>query len=347
MRQEVKQDPLPPESRDPLGAAGPSTEGTFLYPTPWGGKALFVLEERGRWGSGDERIERAQAQQAKTQEVHQKVESGVASLAESLAQGHSEEFVRFLDAMGRFHRYSFGNAFLIALQRPDATLVAGFTAWKEMGRYVKAGEKGIAILAPLPKRLNVEAKDEEGTEEEKTTTKTISGSGVWGFKVVHVFDVSQTGGKPLPELAAVKGEPAHYLTRLKGEVQAQGILLEYRESLGGAFGVSRSGRIELLQGMPPAKEFSVLVHEFAHELLHPLTERAGISRTVKETEAEAVAYVVGRAIGLEPGTASSDYIQLYRGDTATLAASLDRIQKTATRILSALEEKGAVFSEAA
>ena len=143
----------------------------------------------------------------------------------------------------------------------------------------------------------------------------------------------------------MQGDPAHYLPRLKALIAAEGIRLDYHDDLGGAFGRSCGGRIELKTGMMGAQEFAVLVHEFAHELLHPLALRAGIPKIVKETEAEAVAYVVGRAVGLEPGTASCDYIQLNQGDTATLAASLERIQKAATRILSHLEGQTAFRKE--
>lgn len=319
-------------------------ERAVLY-TPFEREDLLLFEDKERGSNGkreteDDHTARIEAQRLKTEDTYRQVEAGLEALSRSLAEGKSEHLLMLLDAVSRFHRYSFGNTILIMLQRPDATLVAGFTTWKAMGRYVMAGEKGICILAPIPKRVRVEVEEErQGQDvEAKTETKTVTGSSVWGFKVVYVFDVSQTDGKPLPELATVKGDPAHYLPLLQERVRAEGIVLEYAEDLDGALGRSYGGRIQIKGGMSAAREFSTMVHEFAHELLHPKTERTEIPKTVKETEAEAVAYVVSRAVGLEVGTASSDYIQLYRGDADTLAMSLERIQKTATQILSGLEE---------
>ena len=325
--------------------------GAFFYrPSEW--KELLLAEERdpGRWNKGkaetqDERAARIEAQRLKTEETHQQVESGLEALSQSLIEGKSEQLLTLLNAMSRFHSYSLGNTILIMLQQPESTLVAGFTTWKEAGRYVKSGEKGIAILAPIPKRVRGEVKEERPDQdtEPKSSTKSTTGSAVCGFKVVYVFDVSQTDGKPLPEFAEVKGDPAHYLPLLKECVRAEGITLDYKEDIGEALGRSYGGRIEIKSGMSAAREFTTLVHEFAHELLHPKTERLEIPKTVKETEAEAVAYVVSRSIRLETGTASSDYIQLYHGNADTLGASLQRIQKTANQILSRLEEPDAGF----
>jgi hypothetical protein len=156
------------------------------------------------------------------------------------------------------------------------------------------------------------------------------------FKVVYVFDVSQTEGEPLPAPARVSGDPRDHTERLRGLVAECGISLEYQDSLGGPDGLSCGGRIVLRRGLEPAEEFSVLVHELAHELLHRREGRSALSKTVRETEAEAVAFVVGTAVGLETSTASSDYIHSYRGDRDTLAASLDRIQRVATRIITAV-----------
>ena len=128
------------------------------------------------------------------------------------------------------------------------------------------------------------------------------------------------------------------MSKLKALVAAEGITLGYKKNLGGADGVSNKGDIQLLEGMTSAREFSVLVHELAHELLHKDPERrAQTSKTIRETEAEAVAFVVCRGIGLETVSQHSDYIQLYRGSVATLTASLDAIRETSTRILRAVQ----------
>ena len=136
----------------------------------------------------------------------------------------------------------------------------------------------------------------------------------------------------------MRGDPGPWLARLTEHVEGRGIELVKSPMPAGQFGVSKGGRIELAEGMSPAQEFSVLVHEIAHELLHhdPAGERP-TSRTVRETEAEAVAFVVSSSAGLEVGSSSSDYIQLYSGDRATLRASLARIQRVSTEILAALE----------
>ena len=128
------------------------------------------------------------------------------------------------------------------------------------------------------------------------------------------------------------GDPAGHIDRLKAFARDQGIRLEYGRVPGGAEGASVGGTILLRPGMAPAEEFSTLVHEVAHELLHQGDGRPE-SRTVRETEAEAVAFVVCEAVGLQANGASADYIQLYQGDSKTLAASLERIQRTAAGII--------------
>lgn len=248
-------------------------------------------------------------------------------LSQALAQGKSEALVEYLKAVALFHDYSFGNVMLIMAQKPEATHVAGFQTWKKLGRFVRKGEKGIAIIAPMVFKSKEES--DERREDGKPQLR---------FRAVHVFDISQTDGEPLPEPDRIEGDPGVYTERLKGFVESRGITLTESEFLGGACGLSRGGAIELLAGMPPAKTFSVLVHETAHEMLHHCGE-ARPGKTVRETEAEAVAFVVTEAIGLRNGDSAASYIQLYDGDQATLAASLDRIQKTAAEIIAAITEE--------
>lgn len=249
-------------------------------------------------------------------------------LAASIAAGKSEGLTRFLDAVAKFHRYSFGNVMLMAMQRPDATHVAGFHTWLKVGRHVRKGEKGIMILAPMI------GKRRPGSTE--TETEGENESRVYGFRAVHVFDVSQTDGDPLPELDKMAGDPAGNVQRIKDSIASRGIALRYSDHLGGASGTSAGGIISILNGLDAAQEFAVLAHELAHESLHHVKGEV-LSKTVRETEAEAVAFIVCRAIGLEPGTACSDYIQMYAGDKETLAASLHRIQETAVGILKDLD----------
>ncbi len=123
-------------------------------------------------------------------------------------------------------------------------------------------------------------------------------------------------------------------------IAARGIKLTYSDDLGSFEGVSTGGHIAIRRGLTPAEEFSTLAHELGHELLHHSDNSERDSKTVHETEAQAVAFVVCRAIGLDTNTASSDYIQLYVGSKETLAASLDRIQHTSTSIITAILDRG-------
>jgi hypothetical protein len=135
----------------------------------------------------------------------------------------------------------------------------------------------------------------------------------------------------------VSGDPGENLERLAAFVRSRGIQLGYNPNIAPALGMSYGGRIALLPGQSKAEEFSTLVHETAHELLHKAERRTATTQTVRETEAEAVAFVVGKAVGLVTGTASADYIQLYHGNASLLAESLEVIQQSASVILAALE----------
>ena len=243
-------------------------------------------------------------------------------LVASVEAGKSQKLVEYLKAMGRFHNYSLGNAILIGFQKPDATQVAGFRTWQKLGRHVKKNEKGIAIMAPIVWRRKVTHADDEDQQERNEET-TLA------FKTAYVFDISQTDGKPLPDFTRVDGDPGVYIDRLREYITSKGIVLEYSDAIGSAEGVSAGGLIKLKKGLTAAEELSVLAHE----------ETIPKDKKVRETEAEAVAFVVCQGIGLDVNTASSDYIQLYNGDKDTLMESLERIQKTASEILEAVLDK--------
>lgn len=252
------------------------------------------------------------------------------TLSSSLATGHSEQLQTYLAAMARFHRYSLSNVFLIMLQRPDASHVAGYHTWRSLGRHVKEGEKGIAIIAPMRLAAKGESSPESGSGASPDDEPTIR------FRSAYVFDVSQTDGEPLPDIGQASGDPGAFSERLRNLVKQLSIELEFADDLGGALGVSKGGKIAIKADMPPAQEFSVLVHELAHELLHQKDREARPSKTVRETQAEAVAYIVAEGIGLDTGGASRNYIQLYQGDAKTLLDSLEEVRQAATEILSAL-----------
>ena len=194
------------------------------------------------------------------------------------------------------------------------------------------GQKGVRILAPMIGTRR--KKDSETTADSVATHKPV----LVGFRTACVFDISQTEGAALPEFTGkTTGEVGEFRERLIDFTTREGITLEFKEFIAPALGLSYGGRIVLLPGQSPAEEFSTLVHELAHEMLHKAERRTATTKTVRETEAEAVAFVVSQTIGLDAGRASADYIHLYHGNAALLAESLEVIQKTSALILSAIE----------
>jgi hypothetical protein len=276
--------------------------------------------------------------------AQQLIKQAVEYLIQQLEAGHSETLTAYLGAMARFHSYSFGNILQIARQRPSATRVAGFRAWKELGRFVKRGEKGIQILAPMVgyrRRKEVEEPNKSTEENSKPQPVLI------GFRAVYVFDLSQTEGADLPEFDHnITGEVGEHRDRLIDFLAQQNIALEYSENIAPALGVSYGGKIALLPGQSKAEEFVSLVHETAHELIHKSSRRTMTTAIVRETEAEAVAFIVGQAVGLEMGNASSDYIQLYKGNAALLAESLEVVQRTSAVILGAITVEESISQDA-
>ena len=272
-----------------------------------------------------------QSSTPKPQTAKEVIAANVKALIEQLEAGHSDALTAYLNAMSRFHNYSFGNILEIARQKPDAVRVAGLYAWNQLGRRVKKGEKGIRILAPI---IGVRRKPDAEAEKDITTQNRVV---LVGFRAAYVFDVSQTEGPDLPEPATVKGDAGENYDRLLAFIERQGIALEFNERIAPALGVSYGGKIALLPGQSKAETFATLVHELAHEMLHKAERRTAITKVVRETEAEAIAFVVGKAVGLETGTASADYIGLYHGNASLLAESLEVVQQTSAVILAALE----------
>ena len=183
-------------------------------------------------------------------------------LATLLDAGQSDQLTALIKTMARFHRYSWHNVALIMSQRPAATRVAGFQTWRALHRFVRKGEKGIAIMAPIVRRRDTNAERDS----------------VVGFRAAYVFDVEQTEGEPLPAPATASGNPGDKTAALKAAILSQGIDLQAVDDLGGALGTSSGGRIQLLTGLSPALEFTTLVHEWAHELLHHAADRPASPR---------------------------------------------------------------------
>jgi Type II/IV secretion system protein/N-terminal domain of anti-restriction factor ArdC len=232
----------------------------------------------------------------KLEQVKQLANKAIEQLSQALEKGQSETLRNYLAAIGRFHRYSLRNVMLIASQKPTATHVAGFHAWRTLGRFVKKGERGILILAPI-----VRAKTSSTVQ-----TETDESSTPVGFRAAYVFDISQTDGQELPELGSVNGDPSEFRERLGKLITEQGIVLEYSQDIAPARGTSAGGKITLLPGQSPAEEFATLAHELAHEMLHRDQRRAQTTKRVRETEAEAVSFVVCSGIGLETGSAAQE-----------------------------------------
>jgi antirestriction protein ArdC len=273
-------------------------------------------------------------QQPKT--AKEVIAANVQSLIEQLEAGQSDALTAYLNAMSRFRNYSFGNILEIARQKPEATRVAGFWKWKELGRSVKKGEKGIRILAPI---VGIRRKTDE--EAAKSDPAYQNKPVLVGFRSAYVFDVSQTEGAELPTMREISGDVGENRDRLISFIERQGIELVFTERISPALGMSYGGRIAILPGQSKAEEFSTLVHELAHEMLHKAERRTATTKTVRETEAEAIAFVIGKAVGLDTGTASADYIQLYHGNASLLAESLEVIQQTSAVILAALQPSAA------
>ena len=231
----------------------------------------------------------------------------------------SEEMLHYLDMCARFHKYSPQNVWLIMISRHDATWVAGFHKWRSMGRYVKKGEQGIPILAPI----FVKIINDDGEEEETLV----------GFKVVYVFDLNQTDGKSLPEPPNWKSpeQNAILTKRLIQFANRKGITVKIKKLTGDIQGVSKGGSILLA----PEAGTITLIHEIAHELLHK-GENIVRNKAILELEAESVAYVVGKYFGLKD-LASPNYVALHGATAEMIIEHLGCIRKTAVEIINALE----------
>ena len=231
----------------------------------------------------------------------------------------SEEMIRYLDFCAKFHQYSAGNIWLILLAKPDASHVAGYQRWKSMGRWVRKGERGIPILAP------VLVKEEmiDSIEEKRLV----------GFRVVYVYDVSQTDGELLPSVPDWKSPDKNeeLQSRLLDLAKAKGIEIAIEKLEGDTQGISKGGSIVL----SPQAGTKTLVHEIAHELLHHV-EKISLSRSEMELEAEATGYIVCRYFGLDDLN-SPNYLSLFTITTNDFLNHMDRTRDVANQIISGIE----------
>ena len=286
----------------------------------------------------------------KVKEITDKLEAGVAQMM------NSDSFKNYLKVMARFHNYSLNNTILIALQDPKATLIAGYTAWqKNFGRQVMKGEKAIRILAPTPykKKMEVAVIDSstgqarmnpDGTKQ--TELKEVM---VPAFKVVNVFDVRSTEGRPLPSIGVneLTGDVQQYEMFFEALKRSCPVPIAFEQIDSGAKGYYHTvdHRIALQEGMSQVQTIKTLIHEMTHQKLHSMDpkemppEEPRLTRNAKEVEAESVAYTVAQHFGIETSDYSFAYIAGWSAgkDTPELKASLDRIRKAADEMITTID----------
>jgi antirestriction protein ArdC len=265
----------------------------------------------------------------KTQE---KTKQLLADLKEQVSKFDDKEFRNALDFIAHnFHRFSFHNTMLIHMQKPLATLCKGFKQWKKLNRFVRKGEKGLAILFPTVRTFK-EEDPKTGAEVEKAVTL---------FYVGHVFDISQTEGEEIPELEALKiGVPENtdaepFFKVLSDAVGRLNLALE-TDNTGQAGGWTDGEKVVVNSDSNHATSVNTVFHELGHALLHFGEDRATLSKELKELEAESVAYVVAQHFGLH--TDSVSYLGSWT-KTVDLMESLERIHKTAEKIIDAFQEE--------
>ena len=287
----------------------------------------------------------------KVQEITDKLEEGLKELFES------EKYKTYLSTMSKFHNYSFNNTLLIAMQKPEATLVAGYKAWqKNFERHVNKGEKAIRILAPAPYKIKEERDkldpvtgqmmfDENGMPQKEQVEVTIP-----AFRAVSVFDVSQTDGKPIPELEAQEllSTVEGYEDFVQALMNVAPVPICFEDIPGDSKGYfhTEEKRIAVQENMSESQTLKTMVHEVAHSMLHnkeinrdDLMEAPAKDRNTKEVEAESVAYTVCQHFGIDTSDYSFGYIVGWSSgkDMKELKSSLDIIRKTSSELITGIE----------
>lgn len=294
--------------------------------------------------------ENKNAQQVR--EITDKLEQGIKELFES------ERFKEYLRTMSKFYNYSFNNTLLIAMQKPEATYVAGYTSWqRNFDRQVMKGEKGIKILAPAPYKAQEEREKIDPLTQKpvigadgKTVTETVEVLRP-AFKVVSVFDVSQTDGKELPDIIVdeLKGTVENYEAFFDALKQESPVPISFEDIPGGAKGFFSpvESRIAIQEGMSEIQTVKTAIHEIAHAKLHAVNPDEKTApedkkdRHTKEVEAESVAYTVCQRYGIETSDYSFGYIAGWSTgkETKELKSSLDTIRKTAAEMIEGIDAK--------
>ena len=286
----------------------------------------------------------------RVQELTDKLEQGLQDLF------NSDSYRNYLSTMSKFHNYSFNNTLLIAMQKPDATLVAGYKAWqKNFERHVNKGEKAIRILAPAPYKIKEERDkidpvtqelllDKDGNPQKEEVEITIP-----AFRAVSVFDVGQTDGKPIPELAAKEllSDVEGYQDMIRAVEAISPVPIELEEIAGDSKGYydREAKRIAVQENMSESQTLKTMIHEVAHSKLHSKEveqdEQMRKDRNTKEVEAESIAYTVCQHFGVDTSDYSFGYIAGWSSgrDTKELRASMDTIRRTASELITGIEEQ--------
>ena len=295
----------------------------------------------------------------KLKEITDRLEQGIAELFDS------ERYKEYLRVMSKFHNYSFNNTLLIAMQKPDASLVAGFSAWKNnFGRNVMKGQKGIKIIAPSPFKIRQEVekidphtqkpiigKDGKPVTEEKEVK-------IPAYKVVSVFDVSQTEGKELPDIAVdeLTGDVDRYKDFFAALEKTSPVPIAFENIGGGSHGYYHleDKRIAINEGMSELQTLKTAIHEIAHAKLHdidlnaPKDEQPRVDRRTREVEAESVAYTVCQHYGLDTSDYSFGYVAGWSSgrELSELKSSLETIRSAAAEIINSIDENLAELQKA-
>jgi len=295
----------------------------------------------------------------KLKEITDRLEQGITELFDS------ERYKEYLKVMSKFHNYSFRNTVLIAMQKPDASLLAGFSAWKNnFERNVMRGQKGIKIIAPSPYKIKQEmqkidphtqkpiiGKDGKPVTEEKEIT-------IPAYKVVSVFDVSQTEGKELPDIAVdeLTGDVDRYKDFFAALEKTSPVPIAFENIEGGSHGYYHleDKRIAINEGMSELQTLKTAIHEIAHAKLHdidlnaPKDEQPRVDRRTREVEAESVAYTVCQHYGLDTSDYSFGYVAGWSSgrELSELKSSLETIRSAAAEIINSIDENLAELQKA-
>ena len=335
--QQTKQEQTAPEKIEPDAAISPQAEALTAEPTQPRPVIPIVLT--------------SEKPTEKLKEITDRLEQGIKELFDS------ERYKEYLRVMSKFHNYSFNNTLLIAMQKPDASLVAGFNAWKNnFKRNVMKGEKGIKILAPSPFKIKQEMEkidpatqkpvigaDGKPVTEEKEIT-------IPAFKVVSVFDVSQTEGKEIPNLAVdmLTGDVERFKDVFAALEKTSPVPIGFEKIEGGAHGYYHleEKRIAIDEGMSELQTLKTAIHEIAHAKLHDIDLNASVTeqtdrpdRRTREVQAESVAYAVCQHYGLDTSDYSFGYVAGWSSgrELDELKSSLETIRSAAAEIINSID----------